>query len=280
MKWNLVTCGQYGIVTEAKRLPAERREVLVKTWVEGDWCVAVGYLRHPAGDKEWSKFIIPGIGGGMFSHGAIVCLKNSYGPMIALLLEGTKMIVTVSGKCFDPAEIFSNPSLVDIEDIAHALSLICRWSGNTRHHYSVAQHSLAVASLFRNKKDKLDALLHDAAEAYTGDVVHSIKTPDISKLEEALLIGIYQSLGIAYGAMNPMVKKADKWVAYREAAYFFPGRMEKACLDVMGEDIPWMDNRKSWKFFTRQRPTEVKKRFLAEFDWLYQECKNGKSNSI
>jgi hypothetical protein len=182
------------------------------------------------------------------------------------------MIVTVSGKCFEPAEIFEDPSLVRIEDIAHALSLICRWSGNTKHHYSVAQHSLAVASLFRNKKDKLDALLHDAAEAYIGDVVYSVKTPDISKLEDALLIGIYKSLGLTYGSINPMAKKADRWIAYREAAYFFPGKMEEACLDVLDDDNPWIDYKRStWRLFTRKGTTEMKKKFLYEFDRLWQE---------
>jgi hypothetical protein len=193
----------------------------------------------------------------------------------ALIGRHKDMIVTYSGKYFEPKEIFENNSLVSIDDIAHALSLICRWSGNTKHHYSVAQHSLAIASLFRDKKDRLDALLHDAAEAYIGDVVYSIKTQEISTMEEALLIGIYQSLGLSYGNINPLVKKADKWVAYREAAYFFPGKMEKACLEVLGEDIPWIDYRKSWKLFKKQRPTEVKRRFLAEFEMLKKGVANG-----
>lgn len=67
-----------------------------------------------------------------------------------------------------------------IEDIAHALSLQCRYNGHTTHHYSVAEHSVLVADMvYSQTKDAdvaLAGLLHDAAEAYIGDVVSPLKT--------------------------------------------------------------------------------------------------------
>lgn len=59
-------------------------------------------------------------------------------------------------------------------DIAHALSNICRFGGHTIEHYSVAEHSILVAAL-APEDFKLEALLHDAAEAYVGDVIKPLK---------------------------------------------------------------------------------------------------------
>lgn len=84
---------------------------------------------------------------------------------------------TVSGRkvyCLDPrAEDF------DIEDAAHALSRICRYGGHVPgdNIYSVAQHSVYVAQCVSETRPDLalSALLHDAAEAYIGDVIRPIK---------------------------------------------------------------------------------------------------------
>ena len=86
-------------------------------------------------------------------------------------------ITTYTGKNFDPLNV--DESLLDIKDIAHALSLICRGNGHVQHFYSVAQHSLACAKEAKvrgyRKEIILGCLLHDASEAYLSDVTRPIK---------------------------------------------------------------------------------------------------------
>lgn len=69
-----------------------------------------------------------------------------------------------------------SPADICIEDIAHSLAHLCRYTGHTRMFYSVAQHSLLVAEKIPGGSGlKLAALLHDAAEAYIGDVSSPLK---------------------------------------------------------------------------------------------------------
>ncbi len=86
-------------------------------------------------------------------------------------------ITTVSGKHFDPVE--PDEELLDINDIAHSLSQICRGNGHTRFFYSVAQHSICCAreAMARNLSDRivLGCLLHDGSEAYLSDVTRPVK---------------------------------------------------------------------------------------------------------
>jgi len=80
--------------------------------------------------------------------------------------ETCSFIQTYSGKRID----FENPDpdQIDIVDIAHGLSNLCRFSGQSKYFYSVAQHSFYVSLVC--KENKLQALLHDATEAYMADV--------------------------------------------------------------------------------------------------------------
>lgn len=71
---------------------------------------------------------------------------------------------------FDP-----DPASLHIEDIAHALSNLCRFSGHVRRFYSVAQHSVHAARYVSERAARRHALLHDAAEAYFNDLAHPIK---------------------------------------------------------------------------------------------------------
>ena len=87
------------------------------------------------------------------------------------MIEGP-VIQTASGEYVAPLDPWSFTPRID--DIAHALSMQCRFSGHTRWHYSVCQHSVLVADLCPIE-DKLWGLLHDASEAYLVDVPRPLK---------------------------------------------------------------------------------------------------------
>lgn len=96
-------------------------------------------------------------------------------------------IETFSGNTFNPlAPFFAN---IRIEDIAHALAQQCRFSGHTRFHYSVAEHSVRVSELIGCKEYsrtlQLWGLLHDASEAYLVDLPSPIKKGDDSEIGNA-----------------------------------------------------------------------------------------------
>lgn len=86
-------------------------------------------------------------------------------------------IITYSGKILDLLN--PNPEDIDIESIASSLSKICRFGGHLKKHYSVAEHSVFATVLAMQNNEEEDflkaLLLHDAAEAYLGDVVKPLK---------------------------------------------------------------------------------------------------------
>lgn len=86
-------------------------------------------------------------------------------------------ILTRSGRKFDL--VSPTADMVDPTDIAHSLSMQCRFNGHTRQFYSVAQHCALTATILEQEgrplEEQLAALLHDATEAYVGDLVRPLK---------------------------------------------------------------------------------------------------------
>lgn len=125
-------------------------------------------------------------------------------------------IQTYSGKAFDLLD--PQPDMVDFDDIAHALSLLCRFSGHTRRHYSVAQHSVMVASQLPAKL-QLAGLLHDAHEAYIGDISTPMKRAlfkcesyDLYTIESNIQRAIHEAAGLPLTLTNheqAQIKDAD-----------------------------------------------------------------------
>lgn len=88
-----------------------------------------------------------------------------------LSIPGT--IRTFSGRYVDL--LHPTTDMVCIEDIAHALSNECRFSGHTSRFYSVAEHSILCAVFVEDKEDQFCALMHDATEAYLKDLPKPLK---------------------------------------------------------------------------------------------------------
>ena len=132
-------------------------------------------------------------------------------------------LVTVSGRAVDPLRL--RPSDVSWIDIGHALSQINRWNGHTSHPWSVAQHSIVVASIV-DPQHTLWALLHDASEAYLTDVPRPLKRTEVfagyGPAEAAVMGAIMQAAGVPLGPMPEAVREADDAVLVAEARTFFP----------------------------------------------------------
>ena len=131
--------------------------------------------------------------------------------------EGAWM-TTYTGKRFHFLE--PTPDEVDIRDIAHHLSLLCRFTGACRCFYSVAEHSILVAELVPWEL-KLSALLHDATEAYINDISRPVKySHKLDDTETIIMSVIVDKFGINPTA--PEIKEADNILIATEARDLMP----------------------------------------------------------
>jgi len=118
------------------------------------------------------------------------------------------------------------PEDVDIEEIAHALAHICRFNGHLPFgHYSVAEHSVYTMRYVQEKQsgDPLVALLHDAAEAYFGDIIRPVKRSSMTlhdtfaQIEKGWNSAISNALRVTIpDPMPKYVKEADDAVLMAE----------------------------------------------------------------
>jgi hypothetical protein len=117
-------------------------------------------------------------------------------------------IQTYLGKQFWPLD--PRPEDVFIEDIAHALSMICRYNGHCKQFYSVAEHSYYISCAV-GKELAIYGLLHDAAEAYMADLVRPIKksVPGFVAIENLLEQVIMARFDLVLGKGKQAIKTAD-----------------------------------------------------------------------
>lgn len=156
---------------------------------------------------------------------------------------------------FDP-----RPDDFDIEEIAWALSMQCRYNGHTKQFMSVAQHSVMVAEL-SDPEDALWGLLHDAAEAFIGDMVRPLKRsmPEFVVVENRIL----SQLAFAYGLepdMPASVKRADNVaLATEQKLIMAPAPADWALLEKADPDIVEIPE---------MHPAEAFQHFMQTWDYL------------
>ena len=173
------------------------------------------------------------------------------------------------------------PVDIEIEDIAHGLSFVARWNGQTKgnYAYSVAEHSLLVEKIFTylypktSIRWKLAALLHDAPEYVIGDMISPVKAaigPSYSELEVKLIEAIHIRFGLP--ALVPpkiklQIKKADKISAWMEATLIAGFKISEA--NKFFTSPP-----KNFNFSTElklRQPIAVRNEFIKRFSFLLDQ---------
>lgn len=123
---------------------------------------------------------------------------------------------TYSGKAFYPFDLRDEDFC--IEDIAHALAMLCRYGGHCKRFYSVAEHCVLLSHEVP-LRDALAGLMHDATEAYLVDMPRPIKVgfPQYKEMEAKLWVGIARKFGLAE-ELPATVKQADNDMLWHECA--------------------------------------------------------------
>jgi len=177
-------------------------------------------------------------------------------------------IRTYTGRKFN----LLNPSLddIDIADIAHAQSQLCRWTGHCRFHYSIAQHAW-YCSFIGPEEQALGRLLHDASESYIGDMNRPLKHftdagHAYQKVESKLQGLIYTKYGLPAEDL-PSVKPADEAMLYAEMDQLF-------YIEKNFESADWTNNNPYGRSksadvkITQWHPELAETMFLSRFNQL------------
>jgi hypothetical protein len=179
-----------------------------------------------------------------------------------------KTMRTFTGRDVDPLDLKRDD--IDIRDIAHSLAMICRFNGHTQFHYSVAQHSVYVAArlaeLYGDRKLALAGLLHDASEAYLGDVVRPLKEGSMWNQYRRFEARTQETVQLLYGCHYeatthwPKIKDVDDMCLYHEAHQLMnPPLNIQLSIDDQGA--------KEWPLaIAPLRPDEAEHLFLAAFE--------------
>lgn len=153
------------------------------------------------------------------------------------------------------------PEDICIEDIAHALSHVCRFGGHSRKFYSVAQHSVLVSDLCHVAT--FQGLMHDATEAYCGDMVRPLKysLPHYRVIEQRIWEAICERFQIPK-TMHPEVKRADNTVLMTERRDICTPSNHRWSLQ---DEFPPME-----AVIEPWSPIEAKLMFMERFEFLRQ----------
>ena len=168
-----------------------------------------------------------------------------------------------------------SPLDIEIEDIAHGLSFVARWNGQTRgdYPYSVAEHSLLVEELMGHIAPKcparwrLAALLHDAPEYVIGDMISPVKSavgPGYKAMDARLTAAVHLRFGLPAEipvSVKRQIKRADRisaWLEATQIAGFTEAEADRHFARPRAPALPKIT-------LTPRPPMQVKHDFLARF---------------
>lgn len=179
---------------------------------------------------------------------------------------------TYSGIHFTPFK--PKPQDILIEDIAHALSHQCRFGGHCKELYFVSEHCIHVSAIVKHLGGTLDeqrfGVLHDASEAYIGDVITPLKRhPDMSfyhKTEATLEAAIAERFHLL-PKMPPLVKHADSQMLHFETRRLTNKMLPGWGLEPFNEELEGLID------IFPMNPGNAKAAFLKRFYELFPEEK-------
>jgi hypothetical protein len=186
----------------------------------------------------------------------------------------TTYIQTFTGRKFYSLE--ANINDIDLEDIAHSLSMLCRFNGHTKTFYSVAEHSVMVSRLLAkrgyDRSIQLWGHMHDAVEAYLTDIPAPFKSSlyvdlplstsrkerlPFAEAERRIMNLIIRKYDLSPASEPTCVKEADIAMGYREAQL------------LIKDSHIWIDkSRAAMTDIYCWSPAVAKKVFLSEFNYL------------
>lgn len=179
---------------------------------------------------------------------------------------------TYTGRIVDLEHL--DPTDVEVVDVAHATSKICRYSGHPSLHYSVAQHMVHVSQYLQHIGEppivQFAGLCHDAAEAYIGDIHGPLKrliykrSPVIKEIEDKIEEAIGSAWSVKLTPMDKQVHLADLVMLGVEKRTF-----------MGGPDWEILENVPKWPEFQLSplEAREAKRLWLDRWFELYERCK-------
>lgn len=175
-------------------------------------CINHNPVQHRDGKPPWCKLC--GLDAD-FKY-PVSRLKKKDEPSDEIYISPTNdWLQSFTGRAVFPLDITSE--MIAIEDIAHSLSMQCRYNGHTREFYSVAEHCVHMSYVVP-EEDALWALLHDGTEAYVGDLIRPVKQhlELFYKIENEIMIRIVDKYGLGSYEMPASVKEMDNHIIENE----------------------------------------------------------------
>lgn len=175
---------------------------------------------------------------------------------------------TFSGRRFDP--LMMTPEDVVLEDIAHALSLLCRGGGQLKYFYSVGQHCINCMKEAKARgwspRMQLACLFHDASEAYISDIIRPVKVhlSNYMEIEERIMDKIWQRFGLddLTEEENRRWKQIDDDVLKLELKVLIEGEEDVVCEELCScpdiSERPWRAVEKEFQILAAKL-TEMEK---------------------